>query len=219
GKDPEPDHADEQEQSPETDPHSVDRAERPNEGSEHEELDHERFGVERRQPPERALRCATRGGEQDERRRAGRHPRSHEQRPQPRAVRPDGSVRDRQEDSRIAGDEEPEQAADAPDELGDSTLHHAADGAERRHLEPPRFGPRPEGREHGQQSEQEQRPCAERAAGPPIPSMRRLRRPTSANTPSTAALANENEALLARLRDGSVGFRGSPYTSGSSTRR
>ncbi len=37
--------------------------------------------------------------------------------------------------------------------------------------------------------------------------------------PSTAALATENEALLARLRDGSTGFRGSPYTSGSSTRR
>src|SRR5207244_12238889 len=54
---------------------------------------------------------------------------------------------------------------------------------------------------------------------PPISSMRRLRRPTSVNTPSTAALANENEALLPRLRDGSTGFRGSPYTSGSSTRR
>src|SRR2546430_13649879 len=59
----------------------------------------------RSQPPERALRCATPGGEQDERRRAGRHARRHEQRPQPRAVRPDGSVRDRQKDPSVRSEE------------------------------------------------------------------------------------------------------------------
>src|SRR2546422_11713628 len=50
-------------------------------------------------------------------------------------------------------------------------------------------------------------------------SMRRFRSPTSASTPRTAALATEREELLARLRVGSCGLRGRPYTSGWATGR
>src|SRR2546426_10102346 len=50
-------------------------------------------------------------------------------------------------------------------------------------------------------------------------SIRRLRRPTRAKTPRTAALATEKPALLARLRLGSCGLRGSPETPRSATSR
>ena len=171
--DPESHHTHQQHQAPEADPNPVDRAKRRHEKNEHEQLDYECLGVERRQAGERLLGRPAPRSEQDERGRPRRGARRDEQGAQPRTVRPDGAVRDREEDPRVAGNEDAEQAGHAPDHLREPPPHGAAYGAERRIVQPPLLCHAPEGREDREESEQEKRPGPEGDGRPSLEHERR----------------------------------------------
>src|SRR5438445_7665935 len=101
------------------------------------------------------------GYKQDERGGTRGRARRDEQRAQPRAVRPDGAVRHREEDPRVAGNEDTEQAGHATDELREPALHDASHRAKGRIVQPPLLRHAPEGRQDGEEPEQEQPPGPE----------------------------------------------------------
>src|SRR3989442_14887658 len=145
---------DQEKESPEAEPYLPDRPQRGDEDDEDHELDDERLDIERPEPAERAFGRTPAATEEQQRRSPCRRPGREKQRAEPRAVRPDRPVRDRQQHARVPRHEESEEAAETRDQLRQQS------GRALPTLLPPGEG--------GARAEQQDRPRAERNRRPAL---------------------------------------------------